>query len=199
MQDENQDTLNEIALKVSEKIEPIFTESLLESNSQLEHLEGIEELISWYKKTEKDKEDNKILEKILEKTSNEILKYLPQEFADVCIENTKKYSKEKQRNVKFDINFQLEPIRSFVEFAINVNKIRKKAGRIVFEINSTVTIKEIEIFSEQEKESKISLGVISGTIQISIIEIPFMNIEKPVEIFNKETEIDLSEYYISVN
>ena len=40
-EDENQDSLNEITIKVRESLEPIFTESLLKSNSQLEHLQGI--------------------------------------------------------------------------------------------------------------------------------------------------------------
>jgi hypothetical protein len=189
-EDENQDSLNEITIKVRESLEPIFTESLLKSNPQLEHLQGIQELTSWYNKIEKD--DN-VLEKILEKVINETMKYLPQHYASLCIENIKINSKEKKRNTKFDINFQLEPIKSYVEFVINVNKIRKKTGRIVFEINSSGTTKEIEISSGQEKQSQISLGMMSGMIQISITEIPFMKIAKPIEICTNEIEIDLSQ------
>jgi len=197
MEDENQTTLNEIALEIRENIEPIFTESLLGSNSQLDDLEGIQELTSWYQKIEKNKEDNRILEKILENTANEIMKYLPQEYASACIENIKMNSKDKKQNVKFDMSFQLEPIKPYVEFAVNVNKIRKKTGRVVFEINSSVTIKDIEITLEREKQSKISLGLVSGTIQISIVEVPFMKINEPIEICTKDIEIDLSEYQIS--
>ena len=94
MKDENQTMLKEITLKVRESLEPIFTESLLESNPQLESLQGMQELSSWYKKIEKD--DN-ILEKILEKIINEIMKYLPQHYASLCVENIKINSKEKNK------------------------------------------------------------------------------------------------------
>ena len=196
-EDENQTTLNEVALKVRESLEPIFTASILESNPQLEHLQGIQELTSWYKKIEKD--DDNVLEKILEKIINEIMKYLPQHYASLCIENIKINSKEKKQNIKFDINLQLEPIKSYVEFVINVNKIRKKTGRIVFEINSSGTIKEIEISSGQEKQSQISLGMISGMIQISITEVPFMKITKPIEICTNKIEIDLSQNHLNAS
>ena len=197
MEDENQTILNEIALKMRENIEPIFIESLLGSSSQLDDLEGIQELTSWYQKIEKNKDDYRILEKILENTANEIMKYLPQEYASTCIENIKINSKDKKQNVKFDMSFQLESIKPYVEFAVNVNKIRKKTGRVIFEINSSVTIKDIEITLEREKQSKISLGLVLGTIQISIVEVPFMKINEPIEIGTKDIEIDLSEYQIS--
>ncbi len=198
MQDaeDNQSTLKEITLKIRENLEPIFIRSFSEPNSQFEHLEGIEELASWYKKIRK--EDN-VLEKILEDIINETMKYLPQQYASLCVENIKINSKEKKQNIKFSINFQLEPIKSYVEFAINVNKIRKKTGRIVFEINSSGIIKDVEIFSDREKGSQVSLGIISGVIQISIIEVPFMKINKPIEIGTKEIEIDLSQYHVDVN
>lgn len=194
--EDNQNTLNEITLKVREKLEHTFIESFSEPNSQFEHLEGIQELVSWYKKIRK--EDN-VLEKILEDVINETMKYLPPQYANLCVENIKINSKEKEQKVKFNINFQIEPIKSYVEFAINVNKIRKKTGRIVFEINSSGTIKEVEISSDKERKSQISLGVMSGVIQISIIEVPFMKISEPIEIGTKEIEIDLSQYHVGTN
>jgi len=198
MQDakENQTVLNEIALKVRDNLKLIFNGYFLEPDSQFGHLEGIQELTSWYKKT--GKEDN-ILEKILEDIINETMKYLPQQYANLCVENIKINSKEKEKNVKFNINFQLEPIKSYVEFMINVNGIRKKAGRIVFEINSSGTIKEVEISLDKERKSQVSLGVISGLIQISMIEVPFMKINESIEIGTKEIEIDLSQYHIGTN
>jgi len=198
MQDaeDHQTTLNEITLKVRKNLEPIFIGSFSEPSSQFEHLEGIEELVSWYKKIRK--EDN-ILEKILEDIINETMKYLPQQYASLCVENIKINSKEKKQNVKFNINFQIEPIKSYVEFTINVNKIRKKTGRIVFEINSNGSMKDVEIISDIEKGSQVSLGVISGVIQISVIEVPFMKINEPIEIGTKEIEIDLSQYRVDAN
>lgn len=192
-EDDNQTTLNEITHKVRENLEPIFIEYISKSQPQLKHLQGIQELSSWYKRAKK--EDN-VLEKILEDIINETMKYLPEQYAGVCVENIKINSKEKKPNIKFNINFQIDPIKSYVEFAINVNKIKKKTGRIVFEINSSGTVKDVEIFSDKEKETQISLGVISGTIQISIIEVPFMRINNPIEIATNEIEIDLSQYFV---
>jgi len=198
MQDaeENQTILNEIALKVGDNLKLIFNGYFLEPDSQFGHLEGIQELASWYQKT--GKKDN-ILEKILENIINETMKYLPQQYANLCVENIKINSKEKEKNVKFNINFQLEPIKSYVEFVINVNGIRKKAGRIVFEINSSGTIKEVKISLDKKRKSQVSLGVISGLIQISIIEVPFMKINESIEIGTKEIEIDLSQYHVGTN
>jgi len=196
VQDKNQDTLNEIVPKVRESLESIFIKSFSESYPQFEFLQGIQELTSWYKKTEKD---DHILDKILEKIINEIMKYLPQHYASLCVENIKVNSKEKKQNIKFDINFQFEPITSYVEFVINVNKIRKKAGRIVFEINSGGTIRQVEVFLDKEKQSQVSLGMISGMIQISLIEVPFMKLDKPVEIGTDEIEIDLSQNHVKAS
>jgi hypothetical protein len=198
MQDaeDNQFTLKEITLKIRKNLEPMFIRFFSEPNSQFEHLEGMQELVSWYKKTRK--EDN-ILKEILEDVINETMKYLPQQYASLCVENIKINSKEKKQNVKFNINFQLEPIKSYVEFAINVNKIRKRTGRIVFEINSSITIKGVEIFLNREKALQISLGVLSGVIGISVIEVPFMKLEEPIEIGTKEIEIDLSQYHVDTN
>ena len=69
----------------------------------------------------------------------------------------------------------------------------------MFEINSSGIIKEVEIFSDREKGPQVSLGVISGVIQISIIKVPFMKINEPIEIGTKEIEIDLSRYPIGTN
>ena len=190
----NQD---EIAIKIKQNLEPVFAELFSELNPTFENLEGIQELMSWYKKIQ-NKDDN-TGEKIIEGIINECMKHLPQEYGDLCIENIRIKSQDKRQHVKFDINFQLEPIKSFVEFAVNVNKIRKKTGRIVFKINSNGIIKNLEVVSDKEKKSKVSLGILSGIIQISIIEIPFMKLNEPIELGTKEIEIDLSQYSIVVN
>ena len=190
----NQD---EIAIKIKQTLEPVFTELLSELNPMFENLEGIQELMSWYKKIQN--KDDTTGEKIIEDIINECMKHLPQEYGNLCIENIKIKSRDKKQHVKFDINFQLEPIKSYVEFAVNVNEIRKKTGRIVFEINSNGIIKNLEVVSDLEKKSKISIGILSGIIQISIIEIPFMKLDEPIELGTKEIEIDLSQYGIVGN
>ena len=190
--------LNEIVIKIKQNLKPVFTELFSELNHTFENLDGIKELISWYKKIQN--EDNNNREKIIEDIINECMKHLPQEYGSLCIENIKVKSQDKKQHIKFDINFQLEPIKSYVEFAINVNKIRKKTGRIVFETNSNVTIRNLEIVSGIEKKSKeVSMGILSGVIQISIIEIPFMKLNESIELGTKEIEIDLSQYSIIAN
>ena len=190
----NQD---EIAINIKQNLEPVFTELFSELNHTFENLDGIKELMSWY---EKIQNENNNREKIIEEIINECMKHLPQEYGSLCIENIKVKSQDKKQHIKFDINFQLEPIKSYVEFAINVNKIRKKTGRIVFETNSNVTIKNLEIVSGREKKSKeVSMGILSGVIQISIIEIPFMKLNESIELGTKEIEIDLSQYSIIAN
>ena len=197
---ENENSSNNqdgIAIKIKQNLESVFTELFSELNPSFENLEGIQELLSWYDKIQ-NKDDNNG-EKIIENIINECMKHLPQEYGNLCIENIKIKSQDKKQHIKFDINFQLEPIKSFVEFAVNVNKIRKKTGRIVFEINSNGIIKNLEVVSDLEKKSKISIGILSGIIQISIIEIPFMKLDEPIELGTREIEIDLSQYSIVVN
>ena len=186
-----------IAIKIKQNLESVFTELFSELNPPFENLEGIQELMSWYKKIQ-NKDDNNG-EKIIQDVINECMKHLPQEYGNLCIENIKIKSQDKKQNIKFDINFQLKPIKSYVEFAVNVNKIRKKTGRIVFEINSNGIIKNLEVVSDREKKSKVSIGILSGIIQISIIEIPFMKLNEPIELGTKEIEIDLSQHSIIVN
>ena len=93
-EDDNQTTLNEITHKVRENLEPIFIEYISKSQPQLKHLQGIQELSSWYKRAKK--EDN-VVEKILEDIINETMKYLPEQYAGVCVENIKIKSKEKNQ------------------------------------------------------------------------------------------------------
>jgi len=198
LEKENTDNnLDGIVIKIKQNLESVFTELFSERNPTFENLGGIQELMSWYKKIQNGDDDNE--EKIIEDIINECMKHLPQEYGNLCIENIKIKSQDKKQHIKFDINFQLEPIKSYVEFAINVNKIRKKTGRIVFEINSNGTIKNLEVVSDMEKKSKVSIGILSGVIQISIIEIPFMKLNESIELGTKEIEIDLSQYSIIVN
>ena len=198
MQDENynQNILHNVISRIKENFEPILIEFFSDLNPPLENFEGIQELESWYQKA---REEDNIFEKILKDIINECMKYLPQHYANLCIENIKINSKDKKRNVKFSINFQFEPIKTFVEFGIKVNKIRKKTGRIVFKIDFNGSLNDIEINSDKEDKSKVFLGIISGEIHLSIIEIPFMKINEPIDLGTKVLEVDLSNYCIIDN
>ena len=97
MTEKDDQTINEITQKIRENLEPIFIEVFSEFNSQYGHLEGLQELTSWYEKAKK--EDN-IQEKILEDIINETMKFLPTQYANLCVENIKLNSQKKTKKCK---------------------------------------------------------------------------------------------------
>jgi hypothetical protein len=69
------------------------------------------------------------------------------------------------------------------------------SGRLIFSIDSNVNFQDIKIILEEKR--KIILGMLIATIQISLVQIPFVELDEPIDLGNKEFQIDLSNFYLN--
>ena len=187
MGEESKKRLEDIIVKIREKFEPIFREILTDSSQNLQHLKGFEEISSWYKKS-KSKED--VWSTILQDIINKTIEFVPNHFGVIILENVKINSKK--TGIKFDLNFQPESIKSYVEFKIKIDGQETHSEKLIFEINSNIAIQDIEIKSENKKK-EICLGILSMNLHFLIIQIPFMKLNESIDLGEREIQLDLSE------
>lgn len=139
-----------------------------------------------------------ILSKLITTLANEILAQIPNDFVAVTIDNIRKNSKDENPNVKFDLDFELNPaIKPFVEYEIVINGVPTYTQKVTFQINSSISMNDLEIKYE-DKQKIIWLG--ETTITLELMLLSFNAIGKPSTPFSlgsKEITIDLSTFKIS--
>ena len=179
-------TLREMSCEVRQQMTPIFDE--LRNNIQSENLE---ELSGWYMKIGGTKNEtiSEIANKVVEKTIN----CFPQNYVKFVIENIDVDTKKS--NVQFDVNYELDPLRVYVEFQIKVDGNYVTSGRVRFEINMRGSFKELK-FVYQKDNKKFHLGKLESNIAISLVGLPFVESIESYEIANKQFTTDLSRYCV---
>ena len=153
----------------------------------------LQTLARWYQKARIGRDN--VLSSIAQDIVSNLLSNLPQKFVQASINNIRIKTTDKQPGVKFDVDFQLDPIKPYVEFEISVNGGLVYSERVSFEVNSSCSFKDIEIKLE-DSEKKICLGKLEGNLQIMISRIPFVRLDNPKEILNKNIDVDLSEFCV---
>lgn len=183
-------TLSAISSDIRQEMIPVFDE--LRNNIQSENLE---DLSKWYMKMGKTKDEtiSEIANKVVEKMMN----CFPQNYVKLAIENINiDTSEQKRSNVKFDLGFELDPLKFYVEFQIRVNGNYFTSGRVRFEINMSGSFKELKFQYEKNGGKKFHLGELESNVGISIVGLPFVSSIEPYEIINKQFTTDLSRYCI---
>ena len=140
-------TLRDVSQDLRQQMTPIFDE--LRKNIQTENFE---ELSNWYMKLSggtKDEVVSEIANKIVEKMSN----CFPQNYIQFVIDNIDVNTKKS--NVKFDVNYELDPLKFYVEFQIKIDGNHFTSGKVRFEICISGSFKELE-FVYKKKQQKIS-------------------------------------------
>lgn len=185
MQEENKN-LDLIAVKIREKLEPIFTKMLTDYSQDIQHLGDLDELSSWYKKA--GTEEN-VISAILQDTVNKTMEFVPQHFGTIVLDNVQINSKKTE--MQFELNFQPDPVKSYVEFGIKVDNQKIHTEKFVFEINSDITLKDIEVKSD-EKKKEICFGTLIINLHVLLSKVPFMKLNEPIDLGEKKFELDLS-------
>jgi len=182
--------LSAISDDVRKGMIPVFDE--LRSSIQSENLEG---LSKWYMKTGKTKDET--LSEIANKVVEKMMNCFPQNYVKLAIENINIDTKdEKSSDVKFDVAFELDPLKFYVEFLIRVNGNYVTSGRVRLEINMSGSFKELKFQYESNGNKQFHLGQLDSSVSISIVELPFVRSIEPHEIIHKQFTADLSRYHI---
>jgi len=182
--------LSAISDDVRKGMIPVFDE--LRNSIQSENLEG---LSKWYMKTGKTKDET--LSEIANKVVEKMMNCFPQNYVKLVIENINIDTKdEKSSNVKFDVAFELDPLKFYVEFLIRVNGNYVTSGRVRLEINMSGSFKELKFQYERNGNKQFHLGQLDSSVSISIVGMPFVRSIEPHEIINKQFTADLSRYHI---
>jgi len=182
--------LSAISDDVRKGMIPVFDE--LRNSIQSENLEG---LSKWYMKTGKTKDET--LSEIANKVVEKMMNCFPQNYVKLVIENINIDTKdEKSSNVKFDVVFELDPLKFYVEFLIRVNGNYVTSGRVRLEINMSGSFKELKFQYERNGNKQFHLGQLDSSVSISIVGMPFVRSIEPHEIINKQFTADLSRYHI---
>ena len=144
-----------------------------------------------------------VVSKIVNVVVQNFLENLPQKYVHLTLENIEISDQEKQNgNMKFDANFQLEPIKPFIEFSAKMNGQKIKSDKMTFEINSSGKFTEIQInldssnqtCKKDNDERKISLGTFEALLEIRITKLPFRTtLYEPYTILSRELILDLSD------
>ena len=180
-------TLETASSLVRKKMTSVLSKNL---KTNLENQSGnLEKLADWYKKARMGRD--KLLSQIANDIVKNLLEKLPQRYVKLAVENIDITTEDKKPNVKFDAEYEIDPIKPYVEFTIRVGGKKLHSERATFEVNSKGKFKEMEIKIEQNKK-KLCLGKLEAKMQILLVRLPFVPLAEPEELVSKEIRTDLS-------
>ena len=116
---------------------------------------------------------------------------LPQKYVSVMFENIQIDTENKDPNVKFDINYEIDPIKPYVDFIVKIDGIENRRKRISFEVDSDGVITENKIKISSGIKI-IQLGTLEANIKLSLTKLHSISLSKPTKLFEKTFTIDLS-------
>ena len=184
-------TLLALSDDLRKKMSPVFDELRHEIQS-----ENFGELSKWYMKSgiTKANPTSEIANKIVEK----ITECLPQNYIQLAINNINISSHSEKPGVTFDLKYNLDPLKFYVEFLVRISGQYITSGRVRFEIHTNGIFKELKFQRDKKKEGKIMFcfGRIEANIGISLVGLPFVKSIEPHEIVSRQFEVDLSKYSI---
>ena len=172
--------------KITELVKGKMHEIFEENITDIENIEGIEKLHKG-----KNQSRNEIISKISNSIISKIMEGLPQKYVSVMFENIQIDTESKDPNVKFDINYEIDPIKPYVDFIVKIDGIENERKRISFEVNSDGVITENEIRLSSGVKT-IQLGTLEANIKLSLTKVPLMSLSKPTKLFEKTFTVDLS-------
>ena len=165
------------------QMSPVFEE--LGSKIQSE---DYQELSKWH--MQKGVSRSEIITEITTQIIEKISECLPKSYLQLAINNINIDDTDKQTNVGFDVEYELEPLRFYVEFQIRMNGNYITSGRVRFEITTNGTFKELKFQKnkKEDKKFKIQFGHLDANIGISLIGLPFVTSMNPREIVKNNSQ-----------
>lgn len=182
----------EIVQVVSQRMQNSMVDSLYKDLSQKIQYEEFEKLRGLYVKAGKNPDS--VMTELVNDVVGRIIDLIPQKFAQITFEKISLKAQNQPAFAKFDIAFEMEPIKPYVEFVAKSYGQHLFSWRVRFEVNSNVKLSQTEIKINDKGRREIILGSLEAEIGISLVGLPFISMEQPKEILLKKIELDLSEY-----
>ncbi len=199
---------DEIGKRMVDSLSESF-ESLLLQDNNIEKIDKIDDVVSWIKQQSEsaakdsdsseslDVDRDKILSKISNKIIEQLIQYVPQYMGQMIVENIEIKTKGKEKSVKFDLGFVLDPIKPYVEIVKKVNEVDTVKIKTEFQLDSDVKLLDIKLTINDEKKRILSLGNMVVHIKITLITSGTISAEK---ILNKsQFEADLSDLKLTLS
>jgi len=152
--------------------------------------ENLSELSGYYEKAKMSK--GNAISKVANDLVGHIMSNLPQRFVQLAVKNIQIEMEGKKPNVKFDVNYEIESIKPYVEFVIKASGVFLKAERARFEFNASGAFKDLQINTGKSKRKKLSMGSLESNFNLSLVSLPFVPMGEPKELYNKDISVDLS-------
>lgn len=144
---------NDTLQKLNDGIEETLNKILTDNNEVFTQLREVKETIEWYGEVQEatkgpGKAEAMIANKVIEKLSE----VLPLEFLNIAFDKIILHGKG-AKDVIFNIDLELPPIRPNVYLIILVNGVKLKNNelKITFEVNSKLKLEEVRIFSGSQE------------------------------------------------
>jgi len=164
--------------------------SILE-DSNINEIEDIQTVSTWYNEAGKSKDDFvlKALNIIVEK----IMEHVPKELANQLINEIRINTKDQETDIKFNFNFDLEPIKPFTQFIKKVNELTALKIKTIFQIECSGIMKDIEIRVMENKKT-LNLNNLEMNIKLSLIQLGVIGIkfQEPKKLGEKNLTLDVS-------
>ena len=152
--------------------------------------ENLSELSGYYEKAKMS--NGNAISKVANELVGHIMSNLPQRFVQLAVENIQIEMEGKKPNVKFDVNYEIESIKPYVEFVIKASGVFVKAERARFEFSASGAFKDLKINTGKSKRKKLSMGSLESNFNLSLVSLPFVPMGEPKELYNKDISVDLS-------
>ena len=151
-------TLIALSGDLREEIRPVLNE--LKEKIQTENFE---ELSKWYMKKggSRDKIASDIANVIVEKMMN----CLPQNYIQFAIEKIRIEALGQKQGVTFDVSYNLDPIKFYVEFIIRISGQYVTSGRVRFEINTDGIFKDLKFQQQKGTEKDFVLEILKQILE----------------------------------
>lgn len=182
----------QIGKKITKGISESF-ESLLQE--KIEEIEEIEDVISWIRSEEESSKSSntnrdKILSKISNKIVEQILLHVPQYIGNQIVENIRVNTQDKEKNIKFDLPFTIDPFKPYVEIVKKIDEVDVIKAKIEFQICSEITLQDVKLTFSEKKN--VSLDNMRINLKIALLSsIVGLSDLKATKEFN--FEVDLSD------
>ena len=148
----SQDALQKINGEIEETLHRILTNK----QELFAQLREIKEAVEWCREVEEArKEPGKAEAMVTNKVIEKLLEVVPLEFLNITFDKIILHGKEEKRDVVFNLDLELPPIKPDVYLIILINGVRLKNNelKISFEINATLKLEEVRIFSNTDENS----------------------------------------------
>jgi hypothetical protein len=152
--------------------------------------ENLSELSGYYEKAKIS--NGNAISKVANDLVGHIMSNLPQRFVQLAVENIQIEMEGKKPNVKFDVNYEIESIKPYVEFIIKASGVFVKSERARFEFNASGAFKDLQINTGDSKQKTLSLGALESNFSLLLTSLPFVKMEESKELYSKDISVDLS-------